>query len=128
MVEAYRQLAAKTDYPLHLGVTEAGPKFMGTIKSSDTLGQKCAEGNGGLDGAHELRAEGIGDTIRVSLSADPIEEINKRVDPEARRLFHGDGVLGIIDVRDDELATRRQNTPVSGPSDSMPLSAVADFL
>ena len=61
MVEAYRQLAEKTDYPLHLGVTEAGPKFMGTIKSSVAFGA--------------LLAEGIGDTIRVSLSADPVEEI-----------------------------------------------------
>ncbi|AMO92653.1 flavodoxin-dependent (E)-4-hydroxy-3-methylbut-2-enyl-diphosphate synthase [Corynebacterium simulans] len=61
MVEAYRQLAAKTDYPLHLGVTEAGPKFMGTIKSSVAFGA--------------LLSEGIGDTIRVSLSADPVEEI-----------------------------------------------------
>lgn len=61
MVEAYRQLAEKTDYPLHLGVTEAGPKFMGTIKSSVAFGA--------------LLAEGIGDTIRVSLSADPVEEV-----------------------------------------------------
>ncbi|MFH0410800.1 flavodoxin-dependent (E)-4-hydroxy-3-methylbut-2-enyl-diphosphate synthase [Corynebacterium sp. L4756] len=61
MVEAYRQLAAQTDYPLHLGVTEAGPKFMGTIKSSVAFGA--------------LLSEGIGDTIRVSLSADPVEEI-----------------------------------------------------
>lgn len=61
MVEAYRQLAAQTDYPLHLGVTEAGPKFMGTIKSSVAFGS--------------LLADGIGDTIRVSLSADPVEEI-----------------------------------------------------
>lgn len=61
MVEAYRQLAAKTDYPLHLGVTEAGPKFLGTIKSSVAFGA--------------LLADGIGDTIRVSLSADPVEEI-----------------------------------------------------
>ena len=61
MVEAYRQLAAQTDYPLHLGVTEAGPKFMGTIKSSVAFGA--------------LLSAGIGDTIRVSLSADPVEEI-----------------------------------------------------
>ena len=61
MVEAYRQLAEKTDYPLHLGVTEAGPKFMGTIKSSVAFGA--------------LLSQGIGDTIRVSLSADPVEEI-----------------------------------------------------
>ena len=61
MVEAYRQLAAKTDYPLHLGVTEAGPAFQGTIKSSVAFGA--------------LLSQGIGDTIRVSLSADPVEEI-----------------------------------------------------
>nr|VDG63387.1 4-hydroxy-3-methylbut-2-en-1-yl diphosphate synthase [Streptococcus thermophilus] len=61
MVEAYRQLAEQCDYPLHLGVTEAGPAFMGTIKSSVAFGA--------------LLAEGIGDTIRVSLSADPVEEI-----------------------------------------------------
>lgn len=61
MVEAYRQLAAKTDYPLHLGVTEAGPAFQGTIKSAVAFGA--------------LLAEGIGDTIRTSLSADPVEEI-----------------------------------------------------
>ena len=61
MVEAYRQLAEQSDYPLHLGVTEAGPKFMGTIKSSVAFGA--------------LLSQGIGDTIRVSLSADPVEEI-----------------------------------------------------
>ncbi|KAA0919551.1 flavodoxin-dependent (E)-4-hydroxy-3-methylbut-2-enyl-diphosphate synthase [Dietzia sp. ANT_WB102] len=61
MVEAYRQLAAQTDYPLHLGVTEAGPAFQGTIKSAVAFGA--------------LLSEGIGDTIRVSLSAPPAEEI-----------------------------------------------------
>ncbi|MFT4147382.1 MAG: flavodoxin-dependent (E)-4-hydroxy-3-methylbut-2-enyl-diphosphate synthase [Micrococcaceae bacterium] len=61
MVEAYRQLAAAGDWPLHLGVTEAGPAFQGTIKSSVAFGA--------------LLAEGIGDTIRVSLSAPPVEEI-----------------------------------------------------
>ena len=61
MVEAYRQLAAQTDYPLHLGVTEAGPAFQGTIKSAVAFGA--------------LLSEGIGDTIRVSLSAPPVEEI-----------------------------------------------------
>ncbi|UVE96877.1 flavodoxin-dependent (E)-4-hydroxy-3-methylbut-2-enyl-diphosphate synthase [Dietzia sp. B32] len=61
MVEAYRQLAARTDYPLHLGVTEAGPAFQGTIKSAVAFGA--------------LLSEGIGDTIRVSLSAPPAEEI-----------------------------------------------------
>ena len=61
MVNAYRQLAAACDYPLHLGVTEAGPAFQGTIKSAVAFGA--------------LLAEGIGDTIRVSLSAPPVEEV-----------------------------------------------------
>jgi (E)-4-hydroxy-3-methylbut-2-enyl-diphosphate synthase len=61
MVKAYRQLAERGDWPLHLGVTEAGPAFQGTIKSSVAFGI--------------LLAEGIGDTIRVSLSAPPVEEI-----------------------------------------------------
>ncbi|MEE4588545.1 MULTISPECIES: flavodoxin-dependent (E)-4-hydroxy-3-methylbut-2-enyl-diphosphate synthase [Streptomyces] len=61
MVNAYRQLAARCDYPLHLGVTEAGPAFQGTIKSAVAFGA--------------LLSEGIGDTIRVSLSAPPAEEV-----------------------------------------------------
>ncbi|SDG13682.1 4-hydroxy-3-methylbut-2-en-1-yl diphosphate synthase [Sinosporangium album] len=61
MVQAYRLLAAQCDYPLHLGVTEAGPAFQGTIKSAVAFGA--------------LLSEGIGDTIRVSLSAPPVEEI-----------------------------------------------------
>jgi (E)-4-hydroxy-3-methylbut-2-enyl-diphosphate synthase len=61
MIEAYRMLADKVDYPLHLGVTEAGTPTTGTIKSSVGIGT--------------LLAEGIGDTIRVSLSADPVEEV-----------------------------------------------------
>ncbi|OZC61320.1 4-hydroxy-3-methylbut-2-en-1-yl diphosphate synthase [Rhodococcus sp. 15-725-2-2b] len=61
MVAAYEQLAAQCDYPLHLGVTEAGPAFQGTIKSSVAFGA--------------LLSRGIGDTIRVSLSAPPAEEI-----------------------------------------------------
>jgi len=61
MIRAYRQLAEQCDYPLHLGVTEAGPAFQGTVKSSVAFGA--------------LLAEGIGDTIRVSLSAPPVEEI-----------------------------------------------------
>ncbi|MCX5238034.1 MULTISPECIES: flavodoxin-dependent (E)-4-hydroxy-3-methylbut-2-enyl-diphosphate synthase [Streptomyces] len=61
MVEAYRQLAAQCDYPLHLGVTEAGPAFQGTIKSAVAFGA--------------LLSQGIGDTIRVSLSAPPVEEV-----------------------------------------------------
>jgi (E)-4-hydroxy-3-methylbut-2-enyl-diphosphate synthase len=61
MVSAYRLLAERCDYPLHLGVTEAGPIFQGTIKSAVAFGA--------------LLAEGIGDTIRVSLSAPPVEEV-----------------------------------------------------
>jgi (E)-4-hydroxy-3-methylbut-2-enyl-diphosphate synthase len=61
MVSAYRLLAAKCDYPLHLGVTEAGPAFQGTIKSAVAFGA--------------LLSQGIGDTIRVSLSAPPVEEV-----------------------------------------------------
>ncbi len=61
MVEAYRQLSEQCEYPLHLGVTEAGPAFQGTIKSAVAFGA--------------LLAEGIGDTIRVSLSAPPAEEV-----------------------------------------------------
>jgi (E)-4-hydroxy-3-methylbut-2-enyl-diphosphate synthase len=61
MIKAYEQLAARGDWPLHLGVTEAGPAFQGTIKSSVAFGS--------------LLAKGIGDTIRVSLSAPPVEEI-----------------------------------------------------
>ncbi|MDT0310214.1 flavodoxin-dependent (E)-4-hydroxy-3-methylbut-2-enyl-diphosphate synthase [Streptomyces sp. DSM 44917] len=61
MVNAYRLLAERCDYPLHLGVTEAGPAFQGTIKSAVAFGA--------------LLSEGIGDTIRVSLSAPPVEEV-----------------------------------------------------
>jgi (E)-4-hydroxy-3-methylbut-2-enyl-diphosphate synthase len=61
MVKAYRMLSERGDWPLHLGVTEAGPAFQGTIKSSVAFGI--------------LLAEGIGDTIRVSLSAPPAEEV-----------------------------------------------------
>lgn len=61
MIKGYRLLAEKTDYPLHLGVTEAGTKRMGIIKSAVGIGS--------------LLADGIGETIRVSLTADPVEEI-----------------------------------------------------
>jgi len=61
MIRAYELLADRGDWPLHLGVTEAGPAFQGTIKSSVAFGA--------------LLAKGIGDTIRVSLSAPPVEEI-----------------------------------------------------
>ncbi len=60
-IEAYRQMSKKADYPLHIGVTEAGTFFAGTVKSAAGLG--C------------LLAEGIGDTLRVSLTGDPAEEI-----------------------------------------------------
>ena len=62
MMQAYMLLAEQCDYPLHLGVTEAGPTFQGTIKSAVAFGG--------------LLSRGIGDTIRVSLSAPPVEEVN----------------------------------------------------
>jgi (E)-4-hydroxy-3-methylbut-2-enyl-diphosphate synthase len=61
MVRAYELLSQACDYPLHLGVTEAGPAFQGTVKSSVAFGA--------------LLSKGIGDTIRVSLSAPPVEEV-----------------------------------------------------
>ena len=61
MVKAYELLAERGDWPLHLGVTEAGPAFQGTIKSATAFGA--------------LLSQGIGDTIRVSLSAPPVEEV-----------------------------------------------------
>ncbi|NLK95657.1 MAG: flavodoxin-dependent (E)-4-hydroxy-3-methylbut-2-enyl-diphosphate synthase [Clostridiales bacterium] len=61
MIDSYRLISEKCNYPLHLGVTESGTIFKGTIKSSIGIGT--------------LLAEGIGDTIRVSLTSDPIEEI-----------------------------------------------------
>jgi len=61
MVRAYELLAQRGDWPLHLGVTEAGPAFQGTIKSATAFGA--------------LLSQGIGDTIRVSLSAPPVEEV-----------------------------------------------------
>ncbi|MCD1146984.1 flavodoxin-dependent (E)-4-hydroxy-3-methylbut-2-enyl-diphosphate synthase [Peptoniphilus sp. KCTC 25270] len=60
-VEAYRRFSEMSDYPLHLGITEAGPSFKGTIKSAIGMGS--------------LLLDGIGDTIRVSLTADPVEEV-----------------------------------------------------
>jgi len=71
-VEAYRKLSAKCDYPLHLGVTEAGGLIAGTVKSSVALGL--------------LLYEGIGDTFRISLTRDPVEEI--RVAYELLRSLH----------------------------------------
>ncbi|PNU20085.1 4-hydroxy-3-methylbut-2-en-1-yl diphosphate synthase [Geothermobacter hydrogeniphilus] len=60
-VEAYRLLAAQVDYPLHIGITEAGTSFSGTVKSAVGLGV--------------LLYEGVGDTLRVSLTGDPVEEV-----------------------------------------------------
>ncbi|MCY7304129.1 MAG: flavodoxin-dependent (E)-4-hydroxy-3-methylbut-2-enyl-diphosphate synthase [Thermoleophilia bacterium] len=61
MIRAYRMLAARVPYPLHLGVTEAGTPFAGTIKSAIGIGS--------------LLSDGIGDTFRVSLTADPVKEV-----------------------------------------------------
>jgi (E)-4-hydroxy-3-methylbut-2-enyl-diphosphate synthase len=61
MIRAYRMLAAKVPYPLHLGVTEAGPPSTGAVKSAVGVGS--------------LLMDGIGDTIRISLTADPVEEV-----------------------------------------------------
>ncbi|PYN09224.1 MAG: 4-hydroxy-3-methylbut-2-en-1-yl diphosphate synthase [Candidatus Rokuibacteriota bacterium] len=66
MIEAYEMLADKVDYPFHLGVTEAGTPGVGTIKSAVGLGA--------------VLSQGIGDTIRVSLSADPTEEVRVGID------------------------------------------------
>lgn len=60
-IDAYRRLSSKTDFPLHVGVTEAGALYAGIVKSSIGIGM--------------LLAEGIGDTIRVSLTRDPVEEV-----------------------------------------------------
>ncbi|MDD7391331.1 MAG: flavodoxin-dependent (E)-4-hydroxy-3-methylbut-2-enyl-diphosphate synthase [Fusobacteriaceae bacterium] len=61
MIDAYRKISKLTDYPLHLGVTEAGTKFQGTVKSAIGIGS--------------LLIDGIGDTMRVSLTENPVEEI-----------------------------------------------------
>jgi (E)-4-hydroxy-3-methylbut-2-enyl-diphosphate synthase len=61
MIQAYRRLSEQVPYPLHLGVTEAGPAFTGTVKSAVGIGS--------------LLADGIGDTLRVSLTADPVDEV-----------------------------------------------------
>lgn len=81
MIEAYRQLAAVTDYPLHLGVTEAGPPPIGTLKATA--------------GMATLLAEGIGDTIRYSLTADPVEEAKA-----GRQLLE---VMGLRERKDVDL-------------------------
>jgi (E)-4-hydroxy-3-methylbut-2-enyl-diphosphate synthase len=78
MIQAYRLLATKCDYPLHLGVTEAGTPRDGIVKSTVGIGT--------------LLAEGIGDTIRVSLTAHPVEEVKV-----------GNGILGALGLRPKKL-------------------------
>jgi len=79
-IESYKLLSSKTAYPLHLGVTEAGTEFIGTIKSSIGIGT--------------LLADGIGDTLRVSLTADPVKEIT--VGKEILKALHLKKGLEII--------------------------------
>ncbi len=79
MVDAYRKLSAACDYPLHVGVTEAGLPPSGTIKSAIGIGM--------------LLAEGIGDTIRVSLTADPVEEVRAGYDILRTLNIRAKGVL-----------------------------------
>lgn len=76
MVSAYRKIATMCDYPLHLGVTEAGTERMGLIKSSAGIGS--------------LLMHGIGDTVRVSLTADPVKEV-----------YAGLDILKALDLRSD---------------------------
>ena len=76
MLEAYRKFSQKWDIPLHIGVTESGTEYMGTVKSSIGIGA--------------LLSEGIGDTMRVSLTADPVKEIYLAKD-----------ILRILGIRDD---------------------------
>lgn len=78
MVRAYELLSEAGDWPLHLGVTEAGPAFQGTVKSAVAFGA--------------LLSQGIGDTIRVSLSAPPVEEIKV-----------GEQILRSLNLREKEL-------------------------
>jgi len=78
MISAYRKLSKVCDYPLHLGVTEAGTKNMGIIKNSIGIGS--------------LLADGIGDTLRVSLTADPVEEV-----------YAGYDILSALDLVSDRV-------------------------
>lgn len=78
MIEAYRLMSEKSRYPLHLGVTEAGTQRMGIIKSSVGIGT--------------LLSEGIGDTIRVSLTADPVQEVYAAKDILSALGIRNDGV------------------------------------
>lgn len=78
-IESYRLLSEETTYPLHIGVSEAGPLFSGTVKSSVGLGI--------------LLSEGIGDTMRVSLTADPVEEVKV-----AREILASLGLVKKIEI------------------------------
>lgn len=76
MLDAYRKFSEKCDIPLHIGVTESGTEYMGTVKSSIGIGA--------------LLSEGIGDTMRVSLTADPVKEIYLAKD-----------ILRVLEIRND---------------------------
>ncbi len=94
MIRAYRMLSAKVPYPLHLGVTEAGTPFSGSIKSAVGMGA--------------LLVDGIGDTIRVSLTADPVEEPKTALrDPQGARPARARPG----DDRVPELRTRQRRRP-----------------
>ena len=80
-IQAYRLMAEQTDYPLHLGVTEAGTRHMGLLKSAAAFGA--------------LLADGIGDTLRVSLTADPVEEGYAALDILKALDLHSQGAVMI---------------------------------
>ncbi len=79
MIDAYRKISSKVDYPLHLGVTEAGTEFLGVIKSAIGIGT--------------LLQEGIGDTIRVSLTTDPIQEVEAGINILRALNLRSDGIV-----------------------------------
>ena len=82
MIEANRIIASKCDYPLHLGVTEAGDSYSGLIKSSTGIGS--------------LLCDGIGDTIRVSLTANPVEEIRAGKELLSLLGFYNKGAIEVV--------------------------------
>ena len=101
MIRAYRLLASKVPYPLHLGVTEAGTPFSGSIKSAVGMGA--------------LLADGIGDTLRVSLTADPVEEVKT-----AFEILKALGLRerGPIMIACPSLRPRQRRRPDSSPRSS----------